>query len=89
MIFSFPIPGDLENWKDERGDKSQPMKASTFASEDPAPYTPITISGESQENYIPPLQKINVCFFDKISNFCKFCLVYCDLVLKGADAITI
>ena len=36
--------GDLESWKDE-GDKSQPMKASAFASEDPAPYTHLTITG--------------------------------------------
>ena len=36
--------GDLESWKDEEH-KSQPMKASAFASEDPAPYTHLTITG--------------------------------------------
>eukprot|EP00795_Rhopilema_esculentum_P014029 gene14029-5004_t len=43
---------DLENWKDESGGKSQPMKASTFASEDPAPYTPITISAPPPEDIL-------------------------------------
>lgn len=38
------FPGDLESWKDETGDKNKPLKASAFASEDPAPYTPISIS---------------------------------------------
>ena len=38
--------GDLDNWKDDNAGKSQPMKASTFASEDPAPYTPIAISSK-------------------------------------------
>jgi len=43
---------DLDSWKGDTSGKNQPMKASAFASEDPAPFTPIAISRPPPEEIL-------------------------------------
>eukprot|EP00794_Sanderia_malayensis_P003668 gene3668-4185_t len=43
---------DLETWKEDGDDKSRPQKASAFASEDPAPYTPLAITHPPPEDVL-------------------------------------
>lgn len=61
------ISGDLDSWKEDSGDKSRPMKASAFASEDPAPYKPMAISCK----YKIPAQNNNLRTIFIMSSDCQ------------------
>ena len=37
--------GDLKSWEENKSNKSQPMKASSFANEDLAPFNPTFLKG--------------------------------------------